>query len=91
MQGVQPIPLAARDHETLQPTVSQDPQLEQTFNPIKTMSLEPVLSKESLGGASLSIQAGEPHSPLIRMLNLPFLVSPFFFFFFLSSHFVFPF
>ena len=83
MQGVQPIlqsiPLATQDPETLQPPVSQDPQLKQTFSPIKTMSPEPVFSKEPLGGASPSTQAGKPHSPLLRMLDLTFLVSPFFF------------
>ena len=31
---------------------------------------EPLLKKKSLRGASSSIQAGEPHPPLINMLNL---------------------
>ena len=39
---------------------------------------EPVLRKKTLGGASPSIQAGEPHSPLINMLNFISLLFLFF-------------
>ena len=78
MQDVQPIlpsvPLVAQDPEASQPLVPQDPQPVQFLNPTKMMSLEPmtelVLSKKSLGGAFSSIQASEPYSPLINMLNL---------------------
>ena len=90
MQGVQPIlssvPLVTQDPEASQPPVAQDLQLEQTFSPIKIVPLELVtelvLSKEPLGGASPSIQAGKPYSPLIKMLNLISLLSISFFFFF---------
>ena len=97
MQGVQPIlssvPLVTQDPEASQPPVAQDLQPEQTFSPIKIVPLELVtelvLSKEPLGGASPSIQAGEPYSPLIKMLNLISLL--FIYLFFQSSHFLFPF
>ena len=56
----------------------------QTFSPTKIASLElvtePVLRKKTLGGASPSIQAGEPHSPLINMLNFISLLFIYFFF-----------
>ena len=54
----------------------------QTVSPTKIVSLElvtePVLRKKTLGGASPSIQAGEPHSPLINMLNFISLLFIFF-------------
>ena len=78
VQDVQPIlpsvPLAAQDPEASQPPATQDPQPVRFLSPTKMMSLEPitepVLSKKSLGGTFSSIQASEPYSPLINMLNL---------------------
>ena len=78
VKDVQPIllsvPPATQDPKACQPPVPQDPSLMQTLSPTKTVSLEPMtepsLNKKSLGGASSSIQAGEPHPPLINMLNL---------------------
>ena len=68
MQDVQSIlqfiPLAIRDPETLQPPVSQDPQLKQTFSPIKTMSPKPVLSKEPLGAHLYLYKQVSPIHPL---------------------------
>ena len=68
MQGIQStpstVPIITQDLEASQPPVSQDPQLGQTFSPIRTVSPDPMLSKEPLGGASPSIQAGEsPFTP----------------------------
>jgi len=60
MQDVQ----ATQDPETSQLPTSQSPQLERTPSPIKTVFPQTVLSKETLGGTSLSKQTGEPYFPL---------------------------
>ena len=82
MQGVQ----ATQGLEASQLPVSQDPQPEQTFSPIKTMLPEPVLSKETLGASFHPHKQVSPHLPFIRMLNLTPLTSPSLSFFW-SSHF----
>ena len=56
MQGVQVI----QDPEASQLPTSQSPQLEQTPSPIRAVFPQKVLSTETLGGASLSKQIGEP-------------------------------
>ena len=71
MQDVQ----ATHDPEAPQLPISQDPQLEQTFNPIKSVSPKPILSKETLGARLYPYKQVSPHLPLIRMLNLTPLVS----------------
>ena len=70
----------------------------QTFSPTKVVSFvtvtEPLLSKEPLGGASPSIQAGELHSPFINMLNLfslSYIYIYIYIYFFLESPFSLPF
>ena len=84
MKDVQPtlpsVPLAVQNPEAFQPPVPQDPKPMQTFSPTKSVSLEPMtepaLSKKSLGGASSSIQSGEPHPPFINAKS--YLFYPFF-------------
>ena len=60
MQGVQ----ATQDPKASQHPASQSPELEQTPSPIRTVFPQTVLSKEILGGTSLSKQTGEPYFPL---------------------------
>ena len=60
MQGVQ----ATQDPKASQLPASQSPQLEQTPSPIRIVFPQTVLSKETLGGTSLSKQTGELYFPL---------------------------
>ncbi|KAL0003623.1 hypothetical protein SO802_011184 [Lithocarpus litseifolius] len=66
MQGFQSaVPLAVQDLEASQP--------EQTFSPTKTLSPDPMLSKELLGGASLSPSISLPSFSHFAKVSSPFL------------------